>query len=143
MITGSRGTHGSQDTTVLPRGCLHTIEKVQECIQVVSASMPRMGYRTHRSYATVLAFSLIVINFNFSTNTPFLPFTLVYIVYLISCMAENSGVVTCDEVSQFTTSVWIPEVLRIYHPSSNVIAEYFTGLLAKIQHLEVFEVHCE
>ena len=41
-----------------------TPEKVQECIQVVSSSMPRMGYRTHRSYATVLAFSLIVIKFN-------------------------------------------------------------------------------
>ena len=26
-----------------------TPEKVQECIQVVSASMPRMGYRTHKS----------------------------------------------------------------------------------------------
>ena len=41
-----------------------TPEKVQECIQVVSSSMPQMGYRTHRSYATVLAFSLIVIKFN-------------------------------------------------------------------------------
>ena len=41
-----------------------TTEKVQECIQVVSSSMPQMGYRTHRSYATVLAFSLIVIKFN-------------------------------------------------------------------------------
>lgn len=61
-----------------------THEKVQECSHVVSAAMPRMGYRTHRSYATVLAFSYIVINLNFSTNTLFLLFTLVYIVYSIS-----------------------------------------------------------
>lgn len=42
-----------------------TSEKVQECIQVVSASMPRMGYHTYRSDATVLAFLLIVSTFNF------------------------------------------------------------------------------
>ena len=29
----------------------------EDCIHVVSSSMPRMGYRTHRSYATVLAFA--------------------------------------------------------------------------------------
>ena len=34
-----------------------TPEKVQECIQMVSASIPRMRYRTHTSYTTVLAFS--------------------------------------------------------------------------------------
>ena len=37
-----------------------TTERVQECIRVVSSTMPRMGYRTHKSYATVLVFSLIV-----------------------------------------------------------------------------------
>lgn len=37
-----------------------TTERVQECIHVVSSVMPRMGYRTHKSYATVLAFSLLV-----------------------------------------------------------------------------------
>ena len=37
-----------------------TTERVQECIEVVSSAMPKMGYRTHRSYGTVLAFALIV-----------------------------------------------------------------------------------
>ena len=51
------------------------------------------------------------------------------------------SVVDSDVVLDFAKSTWFPEVLRIYHPSSNVIAEYFSGLLAKIQHFEVYEVY--
>ena len=45
-----------------------------------------------------------------------------------------------DELVQFTTKVWLPEVSRIYHPSSCIIVDYFTELLDKISHLEVHEV---
>ena len=57
-------------------------------------------------------------------------------------VAESTGVVDPEELFHFATTTWAPEVLRLYHPSSNIIAEYLTGLLAKIQHLEVYEVCC-
>ena len=49
--------------------------------------------------------------------------------------------VDSDVVLDFAKSTWIPEVLQIYHPSSNVIAEYFSGLQVRIQHFEVYEVY--
>ena len=57
-------------------------------------------------------------------------------------VAESTGVVDPAEILQFVSTIWAPEVLRLYHPSSNIIAEYLAGLLTKIQHLEVFEVCC-
>ena len=54
-----------------------TPEKVQECMCVYSNAKNGV-------YATVLAFSHIVIKFNFSTYTLFLLFTLVYTVHSIS-----------------------------------------------------------
>ena len=57
-------------------------------------------------------------------------------------VAESTGVVDPAEILQFVSTTWAPEVLRLYHPSSNIIAEYLAGLLTKIQHLEVFEVCC-
>ena len=37
-----------------------TIQRVQECLQVIIAEIPKMSYRIQRSYATVLAFAIIV-----------------------------------------------------------------------------------
>ena len=33
---------------------------IQECMEVVSCSMPKMGHRVHKSYASVLAFAKLV-----------------------------------------------------------------------------------
>ena len=33
---------------------------IQECMEVVSSSMPKMGHRAHKSYASVLAFAKLV-----------------------------------------------------------------------------------
>ena len=33
---------------------------IQECMEVVSSSMPKMGHRVHKSYASVLAFAKLV-----------------------------------------------------------------------------------
>ena len=55
-------------------------------------------------------------------------------------VAESTGVVDPAVILEFTSTTWAPEVLRPYHPSSNIIAEYLAGLLTKIQHLEVYEV---
>ena len=41
-------------------GYQFSTDRVSECIKIVSTAMPRMGFRTQRSYATVLAFALIV-----------------------------------------------------------------------------------
>ena len=57
-------------------------------------------------------------------------------------VAESTGVVEPAEILEFASTTWAPEVLRLYHPSSIIIAEYLAGLLAKIQHLEVYEVCC-
>ena len=50
-------------------------------------------------------------------------------------VAESTGVVDPAEILEFASNTWAPEVLRLYHPSSNIIAEYLAGLLTKIQHL--------
>ena len=55
-------------------------------------------------------------------------------------VAESTGVVDPAVNFEFASTTWAPEVLRLYHPSSNIIAEYLAGLLTKIQHLEVYEV---
>ena len=57
-------------------------------------------------------------------------------------VVESTGVVGSAEILEFGSTTWTPEVLRLYHPSSNIIAEYLAGLLTKIQRLVVYEVCC-
>ena len=55
-------------------------------------------------------------------------------------LAENTGVIDTSVLKEFMKSTWLPEVIKIHHPTSGVLADYFLGLLSKIQHLEVHEV---
>ena len=96
-----------------------------------------MGYRIHRSYATVLAFSHIVINFNFSTNTPFLLFILVYFVYLLSWLKT----LALYSMMSYHVSPLVPGSLEDLSPLKQRHCEYFAGILSKIQYLEVSEVY--
>ena len=37
-----------------------SVALIQECMEVVSCSMPKMGHRVHKSYASVLVFAKLV-----------------------------------------------------------------------------------
>ena len=50
-------------------------------------------------------------------------------------VADSTGIVDPEKLFHFATTTWAPEVFRLYHPSSNIIAGYLTELLAKIEYL--------